>query len=408
MESDARFVKYVKHVDQLGAYLRSQTYALLLTARQRLGGTVEREVIQTHLKHELESGTYLLEYLVGDGTLALAQTRLHVTGPVIEVLNIHRCQLVYVLAVNAEVECLFVESRSAALGAHAGHSELVGPFLLGGAQVSLLLQRAYVLDHALILHEHGIGLTVYAGYLHLDAVITAVEQLIDHVIGHIGYRGIESIVVFIEQSGYLPEYKCVLERSQRSDGTLAHGERAVRQHLVLIDGRYISQALALGAESLRGVEREVMRRGVAVRDAGLGAHEALAVMTQHAGLGASGYGLLWHGEYHHDALTLLHGQRHALGQTVTVFLIDHKFLNHHLDVMVAVTVQLHAGFDLTQLAVHAHVYVTLAAYALKQLLVMALAVAHQRSQHVDSLSLIVRYDALHYLLLGELDHLLAR
>ena len=32
MESDAGLIKYIEHIDQFGAYLRSQTDALLLTA----------------------------------------------------------------------------------------------------------------------------------------------------------------------------------------------------------------------------------------------------------------------------------------------------------------------------------------------------------------------------------------
>ena len=149
-----------------------------------------------------------------------------------------------------------------------------------------------------------------------------------------------------------------------------------------------------------------MGRGIAVRYTRSGTHQPLAVMFEHALLRTARNGLLRHGEHHHHAIALLHGQSHAVTQTGTVFLIHHQFLNHHLYIMVAVTVQFHAGLYLTHLTVHTHVYISLAAYALKQLLVMALAVTYQRSQHVDSLSLIVRYDALHYLLLGELDHLL--
>ena len=74
--------------------------------------------------------------------------------------------------------------------------------------------------------------------------------------------------------------------------------------------------------------------------------------------------------------------------------------------MVAVTVQLHAGLDLTHLAVNTDVNVSLAAYALKQFLVVTLTVTHQRCKHIDTLAVIVADYALHYLLLGELDHFL--
>ena len=129
-------------------------------------------------------------------------------------------------------------------------------------------------------------------------------------------------------------------------------------------------------------------------------------MFEYALLRTAGNGLFGHGQHHHDSIALLHGQSHAVSQTGTVLLINHQFLNHHLYIMVAVTVQLHARFDLTHLTVHTHVDVSLAAYTLKQLLVMTLAVTHQRSQHIDTLSLIIGGNKIHNLLLGELDHFL--
>ena len=130
-------------------------------------------------------------------------------------------------------------------------------------------------------------------------------------------------------------------------------------------------------------------------------------MFEYALLRTAGYGLLGHGQHHHYAVTLLHSQCYAVSQTGTVFLIHHKFLNHHLDIMVAVTVQFHAGLDLTHLTVHTHVDVSLAAYALKQFLVMTLTVTYQRCQDIDALSVIIGGYQVYYLLLGELDHLLA-
>ena len=129
-------------------------------------------------------------------------------------------------------------------------------------------------------------------------------------------------------------------------------------------------------------------------------------MFEYALLRTPGNGFLGHGQHHHDSIALLHSQSHAVSQTGTVLLINHQFLNHHLYIMVAVTVQFHARLDLTHLTVHTNIDVSLTSDALKQLLVMTLAVAHQRCQHIDTLSLIVRYNALHNLLLGELDHFL--
>ena len=129
-------------------------------------------------------------------------------------------------------------------------------------------------------------------------------------------------------------------------------------------------------------------------------------MTQHSGLGTARYGLLGHGKHHHQSVTLLHRQSNAVNQTVTVFLVNYQFLYYNLDIVVAVTVQFHAGLYLTKFAVHTHGQIALAADALEQFLVMSLTVANQRCQHVYALSVIVAQYQVDDLLLGELDHLL--
>ena len=130
-------------------------------------------------------------------------------------------------------------------------------------------------------------------------------------------------------------------------------------------------------------------------------------MTQHSGFGTAGNGLLGHGEHHHQTVTLLHCQSNAVNQTVTVFLVNDQFLYYNLDIVVAVTVQFHAGLYLTKFAVHAYCQIALTAYTLKEFLIMSLTVAYQRSQHVYALSVVVVQDKVDDLLLGELDHLLA-
>ena len=127
-------------------------------------------------------------------------------------------------------------------------------------------------------------------------------------------------------------------------------------------------------------------------------------MTQHTLLLTTGYGLLGHGEHHHKAVALLHCQCDAISQTMFVFLIHNEFLNDHLNVMIAVAVQFHARLDLTDLTIHTDSQVTLAAYALKKFLVMALAVAYQRCKHIYTLTVIITQNQVYDLLLGELYH----
>ena len=129
-------------------------------------------------------------------------------------------------------------------------------------------------------------------------------------------------------------------------------------------------------------------------------------MAEHALLRTAWNGLLWHREYHHETVALLHGQRNTVSKAVSVFVIYNEFLNNHLYVMVAVAVQFHSGLYFTQFTIDTDIKITLASYALKQFLVMALAVAHQRGQHINTLPAVLIHHKFHNLLLSELDHFL--
>ncbi len=185
MQPDTGFVKDIEHIDQLGAYLRGQTYALFFTARKRFGGSVEREVIESHLKHKAEACTYLLKDFRCNGLLTFAEPFLHRTGPLIEVLNIHRCQFINIFTINAEIQCLSVQTGAPALGTNPGHGKLVNPFLFGSTQISLLLKGTHIFDYTLVLQKDRIGFTIYSGYLHLYPLVAAVQKLINEIIGHL-------------------------------------------------------------------------------------------------------------------------------------------------------------------------------------------------------------------------------
>ena len=61
MQTDGRLVEDVEHIHQTATDLRSQTYALALTARERLARTVQREITQSDRLHEPKPGDDLFE-----------------------------------------------------------------------------------------------------------------------------------------------------------------------------------------------------------------------------------------------------------------------------------------------------------------------------------------------------------
>ena len=177
----------------------------------------------------------------------------------------------------------------------------------------------------------------------------------------------------------------------------------------------------MGAGPFGRVERELIGRRVAVGDARRGAHEppaivfgggflhvgeerrAAACSTRHSSLLPFGQC-----QYHQQPVALLHGCRHRLLQPCFVFLLHAQLVDDHLDIVVLVAVHLHAARHLLQLAVDADVEIALAAHALEELAIVALAVAHQRGKDVDALAHIVGMDHFEDLLLGVFHHLLAR
>ena len=73
VQTDARLVEHVQDTDQPRPDLGRQTDALGLATGERAGGTGEREVLQTHVEQEAESSVDLLDHLLGDLHLALAE-----------------------------------------------------------------------------------------------------------------------------------------------------------------------------------------------------------------------------------------------------------------------------------------------------------------------------------------------
>ena len=94
-------------------------------------------------------------------------------------------------------------------------------------------------------------------------------------------------------------------------------------------------------------------------------------------------------DYHHQSVALLHGGVNALAQAVLILCLHFQAVNHHLYVVVLVSVHLHAAGNLCYLAVHPYIQVAFAAHALKQLTVVSLTAAHQWGKNVNLLAFIL-------------------
>ena len=65
---------------------------------------------------------------------------------------------------------------------------------------------------------------------------------------------------------------------------------------------------------------------------------------------------------HQQAITLLHGSRYTLLQTFFFLLRNYRFIYHNLDIVIFITVQLHAMHNLLHITVYTHIQVSFLAY----------------------------------------------
>ena len=116
-----------------------------------------------------------------------------------------------------------------------------------------------------------------------------------------------------------------------------------------------------------------MRSRLTVRPSGHRVHQATTIMANLVSLGI---------QYQHKAIALLHGDLQALFQTTLVCLGDNHLIDHYLDAVHLITIQLHPMEDLFQLAIDTDVQISFFTYLLEKFLIVPLTITDQRSQEI--------------------------
>ena len=159
-----------------------------------------------------------------------------------------------------------------------------------------------------------------------------------------------------------------------------------------------SQTLTAGACTFWRVERELVWRGISVCYTGCRTHKPLAIVFCLAGVFVHN---------HHQSVTLSHSRLQAFAQTFVILVAYLQLVYHHLDVVVFVSVKLHAARNLLYLFVHADIEVAFLAHILEKLAVVTFSVSHQWGEDKDTLAGICSEYHVYHLLLGIFHHLLA-
>ena len=151
--------------------------------------------------------------------------------------------------------------------------------------------------------------------------------------------------------------------------------------------------------TFRRIEREYIRSRILVGNATRRTHQSAREILNLIGL------LI---PYHDKSLTLTHGNTDGITKSFLIAFLHGKLINDNLNVMVLVTIHLHATLQFEDLIIHSNLKIAFATHLLKELTIMSLTIADKRSENDDTLSDIVAENHLRNLILGVFHHLLAR
>ena len=262
VQSDTRFVEDIQHVHQLRADLCGKTDALTLTARQGCRLAVEGKVVESHLQQEVESGTYLLQYLRGYLLLLVVHVLFHLIQPFPKLVEVHGGKFRDVLVPDTVRQSFAMEPLPMAFRTLTLSKKLVSPFLSAAAVI--ILHDVTQIFHDTVERHEVVTRRMYQFLVYAYRLQRAVENLIQRLLRDILDGSLYRTFIFLEDSVYLPEYHLVLVFSQGDDGTLVDRQFTVWDDLLQVYLVDIAQALTAGTGTLRGVEREGVRSRVAV------------------------------------------------------------------------------------------------------------------------------------------------
>ncbi len=382
VEADRRLVQDVEHAHQARSDLGRQPDALRLAAAQRPGRAVQGQVVEADVDQEAEPRADLLEHLAGDRVLALGQA---LRQPVIPGERIgHRSarRLDDVLAPDRHGHRLRLEPHPV-----AGRAWLVRHVALEvGAhrlRARLAMPAGQVRDDPLEGRLEGVDVAVARPIFHVDPLVAiAIQDDLPRLVRQVADRDIgpEAVVLRHRVEDLAEPALGGGHAAPRQHGALVDRELVVRQDEVGVDLEPRAETGAIGTGAVRRVEAEVARGELL---------EGAAVLRAGVLLAVQPVGLLRRCVRQvHDQEPLGQPQRrldrvgHARGirprAALVIGLADDQPVDHDLDAVLVLLVELDLLVEVAKLAVHPHANEAGLLGAGQQLLVLALAILDQR------------------------------
>ena len=389
MQADRRLVQDVHDAHETGADLARETDALRFATRQRLGAAVEGEVVEADVHEEPQPGSDLLDDLLGDGAARALECELR---EVLQgVLDGTRGDLGRGPAVDVHVAGFLAEAGSAARGTRTDREVLL--------QALPHRRRLRFVEAALHVGDDPFE---RVPPVHLVAAVVDVAE-------------VDAVAARAEQDGVLlplaelPERRVHLELVMAREGlqqvevvdvaAVPAANRAVGDARTRVGDDEVGVEVLLDAEAvalLAGpdgvVEREQPRLEFADAVAALRAREPrgenqvlrLALDVTH----------------HRDALGQFQGRLERLGQALLHVRPHAQAVDHGLDGVLLVLVELRRVVEVRHDAVDPRADEAVRGQLVEDVQVLALAVRDDRRQQHDAAALGQRQDLVHHLAHG--------
>ena len=389
VQADAGLIEHVEHAGEAGADLGGQADALGLAAGEGHGGAIEAQVVEPHIEQEAQAHADLPQHQITDLDLAAAEQGLRPLAgphahqgldPVQGVGHAHGGEFVDGVGAHPHRQGLGPQPQAAAAG--AGHQFevllqlLAHRFAAGVAQLPLQ-DRQDPLEGPHI----ALALAVAAVGLDGDRLLAALQQHPALLVAELVPGGLELEAEGLADAEQQGEVIAVLLVAPGGDGGV-HRQGGIGHHPVHRELAQVADAVAVGTGAVGAVEGEQAGGELLHHGAVHGAGEVLRVEP----LPLHPLGQLLVGLGHHlhqgQALAALQGGAQGIGEALVDPLPGHQPVDHHLDVVGMVLVELDVVGQLAHLAVDPHPGEALGHQAGEQLHVGALLAAHHRRQQL--------------------------
>ena len=258
VQADRRFVKHIHDADQSRADLRGQTDALRLAAGERLGGAGQRQIVQTHVVEESQTGADLLEHLPRD--LRGRSLQFKRVDPCEALLGGHVAHVRNRLASHGDGQHLGAQAPAlAGLARHLTHVRLV--VLLHLVGVGLLVAAHQRAHHAFESGRIFTQTTPPVTVRDLDLEVAAIHDGLPHILRQLAPRRIQVEAHLVAEAfQHMPIVVAgALGQPPRLDGALVDCLVRIGNHQLRVDLQTVADAGAFRAGAVWGVERERAR-----------------------------------------------------------------------------------------------------------------------------------------------------